>query len=159
MSGPDCWSIVSSTHLIWQLVRRLSAVSPVRTLTAPAETQTSCWYASAPNRTRTARSVQARAWACTSSSPKRWCDLAGATGTGISAFEGVSFIRGQSTPDSTVLAGRAGPFQAGLNHLAATADDLCLFHLEKRRVGVPDREKQLKVLAQASSAVAPSHQI
>ena len=36
--------------------------------TAPAHTQTSCWWGGAPNLTRTALLVQAAAWAATSSS-------------------------------------------------------------------------------------------
>ena len=80
-------------------------------------------------------------------------------GAGSSAFQGAPFVLGQSTPDSGVLAGLDSPFQAGLNHLAATADGFCFFYLEKRGAGVPDREEQLGVLVQAGSAVAPSHQI
>src|SRR5664279_4019270 len=81
------------------------------------------------------------------------------TGPGISAFEGASLVFGESTPDSRVLAGLDGPFQAGLNDLTATAYSLGFFYLEKRGAGVPDGEEQLGVLVQAGSAVAPGHQI
>jgi hypothetical protein len=79
-------------------------------------------------------------------------------GAGISAFQGVPFVLGQSAPDSCVLAGVDGPTQAGLHDLTATADNSCLFDLVKRWVGVSYREEQLRVLVQAGSTVAPSHQ-
>jgi hypothetical protein len=66
-------------------------------------------------------------------------------GAGISAFQGVPFTLGESTPDPCVLAGVDGPTQAGLHDLAATADNFCLFDL-KRWVGVSYREEQLRVL-------------
>src|ERR1035437_6519447 len=84
---------------------------------------------------------------------------AGATGARIAPFEGAPLVLGQSAPDSGVLAGLDGPFQADFNHLTTTADGFSLFNLEKRGAGVPDREEQLGVLVQAGSAVAPSHQI
>jgi hypothetical protein len=65
---------------------------------------------------------------------------------GISAFQGVPFVLGQSAPDSCVLAGVDGPTQAGLHDLTATADNSCLFELVKRWVGVSYREEQLRVL-------------
>src|SRR5450631_2468646 len=86
------------------------------------------------------------------------CISAGATGARIAAFEGTAFVFGKSAPDSGVLAGLDCPFQAGLNDLAATADGFCVFDLEKSRAGVPDREEHLRVLVEAASAVAPSHQ-
>src|SRR5665648_338653 len=81
----------------------------------------------------------------------------GATGPGIATFQGAPFVLGQSAPDSGILAGLDGPFQTGLNDLAATADGFRFFYLEKRGSGVPDREEQFGVLVQAGSAVAPSH--
>ena len=85
----------------------------------------------------------------------RWRS-AGATDTG-SAFEGVAFFRGQPAPDSGVLAGLHGPFQAGLSDFASSADGLGFFYLEKRSTGVPVGEEQFGVHAQACSAVAPGH--
>jgi hypothetical protein len=70
----------------------------------------------------------------------------GTMGAGISAFQGVPFVLGQSAPDSCVLAGVDGPTQAGLHDLTATADNSCLFELVKRWVGVSYREEQLRVL-------------
>src|SRR5450631_1205912 len=94
------------------------------------------------------------------SNPSRTdCSSAGATGPGIATFEGASFVLGQSAPDSGVLAGLDGPFQAGLNDLTASADGFGFLYLEERRAGVPDGEEQLRVLVQAGSAVAPCHQI
>jgi len=88
---------------------------------------------------------------------KTSCNWVGTTGTGDAPFEGTSFVIGQSAPDSGVLTGLDGPFQAGLNDLASTADSLCLFGLAKRGAGVPDREEQFGVLVQAGSMVTPSH--
>jgi hypothetical protein len=68
---------------------------------------------------------------------------ASATVSGVAAFEGSPFVLGQSAPDSGVLTGLNSPFQAGLNHLASTADGLCLLCLEKRGAVVPDRKEQL----------------
>jgi len=82
-----------------------------------------------------------------------------ATGTVISAFEGVPLLRRQSAPHPGVLSGVDGPFQAGVNDLAATTDDSRLFDLVKRRIAVSHREEQLWVLVQTSSAAAPSHQM
>jgi hypothetical protein len=82
-----------------------------------------------------------------------------ATGAGISAFKGAPFILGQSAPDSSVLAGLHGPFEAGRNNRAATTNGFGLFYLEQRREGVPAREKKLRVLVQAGSLVTPRHQI
>jgi hypothetical protein len=79
-------------------------------------------------------------------------------GAGISAFEGMPFVLGQSAPDPGVMAGLHGPAQAGHHDLTATADDLCLFGLEKRGVAVPDREEQLGLLVQTGSAIAPCHE-
>ena len=79
----------------------------------------------------------------------------GTTGTRIPAFQGAAFVRGESTPDPGVLAGVHGPSQAGNNDVTATADHFCLFDLEKRGVGVPDREEQLRTHVQTGSAVAP----
>jgi hypothetical protein len=70
---------------------------------------------------------------------------AGATGPGVSAFEGAAFVLGQSAPDSGVPAELGCPYQAGLNDLTATADDFCVFYLEKGGAGVPDREEELRV--------------
>ena len=67
-------------------------------------------------------------------------------GAGISAFQGVPFVLGQSAPDSGVLAGVDGPTQAGLLDLTATADNFRLFDLVKRWVGVSYREEQFGVL-------------
>ena len=67
-------------------------------------------------------------------------------GAGISAFQGVPFVLGQSAPDSGVLAGVDGPAQAGLRNLTVTADNFCLFDLVKRWVGVSYREEQFGVL-------------
>jgi hypothetical protein len=81
-------------------------------------------------------------------------------GAGLSAFEGAPLVVGQSAPDSRLLTALDGPFQTGVNDLAATADGLCVLDLAKRRAGVPDREEQLRVLVQAvsGSAFAPRHQ-
>jgi len=80
------------------------------------------------------------------------------TGAGHSAFERVPLIVGQPAPDSRILTGLDGPYQTGVNDLAATAYGLGHFDLEKRRTGIPDREEQFGVLAYAGSAVAPRHQ-
>ena len=85
----------------------------------------------------------------------RWRS-AGTTDTGP-AFEGAAFFRGQPAPDSGVLAGLHGPFQAGLGDFTSSAKGLGLFYLEKRSTGVPVGEEQLGVHAQACSAVAPGH--
>jgi hypothetical protein len=85
------------------------------------------------------------------------CNSGGATGAGIATCEGAPFIVGQSAPDSGVLAGLDGPFQAGPRDLASTADGSCFFDLVKRGAGDPDREEQLGVLVQAGRAVEPSH--
>ena len=69
----------------------------------------------------------------------------------------MSFILGQSAPHPTVFAGLVGPCQTGLGDLTATADDSCLFDLDKGGVGVADREEQLGVQAQARGAVTPRH--
>src|ERR1035437_8874969 len=79
------------------------------------------------------------------------------TGAGISAVECVSFVLGQSAPDSGGLTGLDGPSQTGLNDLAAATDRLCLVDLDKRETGVPDREEQFGAFVLAGSAVAPSH--
>jgi hypothetical protein len=76
----------------------------------------------------------------------------------MSAFHGVPFVLGKSTPNSGVLAGLECPYQAGLHDLATTADGFSLFNLEKRGAGVTNREEQLRALVHAGSAVAPSHQ-
>ena len=60
-------------------------------------------------------------------------------------------------PDPRVRTGLHGPSQTGVNDLAAAADGLCLFDLDKRRSSVADREEQLGVLAQARRAVSPRH--
>jgi hypothetical protein len=91
-------------------------------------------------------------------SGKTGCTWVGTSGTGIAALDGTSFVRGQSAPDPILLAGLNGPTQAGLNNLTATADSLGFFYLEKRGAGVPDREEQLGVHAEASSTITPSHQ-
>jgi len=89
-------------------------------------------------------------------------DTAGSTGpsgAGIAALEGTPFVFGQTTPDAGVLAGLDGPFQAGLNHLAATAHCLRLLDLEKCRASVPDGEEQLWVFLQAGRPVTPAHEV
>src|SRR5450631_1766439 len=43
------------------------------------------------------------------------CYSAEETGTGNSAFEGPSFVCGQSAPDPVILAGLHGPSQAGVS--------------------------------------------
>ena len=91
-------------------------------------------------------------------SAKIGCYSAEETDTGNSAFEGPSFVCGQSAPDPVILSGIHGPSQAGVSDLTAAADDFCLVDLVKRRVGVPNREKQLWVLVQAGSTTAPRHQ-
>ena len=85
------------------------------------------------------------------------CSSAGVTGAGGTTFEGTPFVFGQSTPDPCILAVLHGPSQAGLYDLTATANDLRLFDLAKRRAGVPDRKEQLRVLVQADSVISPSH--
>src|SRR5664280_921329 len=89
---------------------------------------------------------------------KKGCRRVGTTGSRIAAFEGPPFVLGQSTPDSSVLAGLDSPFQTRLNHLASTAYGLCFRYLEKRRASVPNREEQLRVLGQAGSVAPPCHQ-
>jgi|SRR5450631_3435409 len=91
-------------------------------------------------------------------SAKIGCYSAEETGTGNSAFEGPSFVCGQSAPDPVILAGLHGPSQAGVSDLAAAADDFCFVGLVKRGVAVPKREEQLWVLVQAGSTAAPRHQ-
>src|SRR5665647_1393080 len=92
-----------------------------------------------------------------SSPPKTRFSSAGASGPGIAALEGPPFVLRQTAPDTGVLTGLDGPFQAGLSDLAATAYGLGLFDLEKGGTGVPNREEQLRVFVQAGSAVAPVH--
>jgi hypothetical protein len=77
----------------------------------------------------------------------------------LSAFEGTPFILGESSPDPGLLAGLDGPSQAGVSDLTATADGFGFFYLAQRGAGVPDSEKQLGVLVQAGTFVAPVHQI
>jgi hypothetical protein len=89
----------------------------------------------------------------------RLSSSAGAAGSGIPALESTPLVVGQCAPDPGVLAGLHGPAQTDVNYLTPTADDLCLFDLQKRGAGVPDGEEELGVLAQAGSAVAPSHQV
>ena len=69
---------------------------------------------------------------------------ASATVSDVAAFEGSPFVLGQSVPDSGVLTGLNSPFQAGLNHLASTADGL-----GERRVK--------RDCSRASPAPHPSH--
>jgi len=85
-------------------------------------------------------------------------ESAGSSGSGIAALECAPFVLGQPTPDPGVLTGLDRPLQAGLNDLATTAYGLGFFDLEQGWACVPDREEQLRVLVQAGSAVAPSHQ-
>src|ERR1035437_138973 len=72
-------------------------------------------------------------------------------GRGVAASEGAAFFLGQSAPDSGILTGLDGPFQAGLSDLASTAKVLGLFGLQKRRLAVPGREEQLGVHAQTNT--------
>jgi hypothetical protein len=72
-------------------------------------------------------------------------------GRGVAASEGAAFFLGQSAPDSGILTGLDGPFQAGLSDLASTAKVLGLFGLQKRRLAVPGREEQLGVHAQTNA--------
>jgi hypothetical protein len=72
-------------------------------------------------------------------------------GGGVAASEGAAFFLGQSAPDSGILTGLDGPFQAGLSDLASTAKVLGLFGLQKRRLAVPGREEQLGVHAQTNA--------
>jgi hypothetical protein len=51
------------------------------------------------------------------------CYSAEETGTGNSAFEGPSFVCGQSAPDPVILSGLDGPSQTGVSDLTAAADD------------------------------------
>src|ERR1035437_4900633 len=95
---------------------------------------------------------------CFSRQPGCLSDSTGAMGGGVAASEGVAFFLGQSAPDSGILTGLDGPFQAGLSDLASTAKVLGFFGLQKRRLAVPGREENLGVHAQAGSAVAPIHQ-
>ena len=72
-------------------------------------------------------------------------------GRGVAASEGAAFFLEQSAPDSGILTGLDGPFQAGLSDLASTAKVLGLFGLQKRRLAVPGREEQLGVHAQTNA--------
>jgi len=74
-----------------------------------------------------------------------------------SAFEAAPFVVGEPAPNSCVRTGVQSPTQTGVNHLAAAADGLCLFDLDKRSSGVADRKEQLGVLAQARRVVSPRH--
>ena len=56
--------------------------------------------------------------------------LAG-TGAGITALEGTPFVLRQAAPHAKILTRIDGPFQAGLNHLAATAYCLRLLDLQE----------------------------
>jgi hypothetical protein len=82
-----------------------------------------------------------------------------ATSPGVSAFEGAPFILGESSPDPGLLAGLDGPSQAFVNDLTTTADTFGFFYLAQRWAGDPNSEEQLRVLVQASTVVAPRHQI
>src|SRR5665647_2134269 len=86
------------------------------------------------------------------------CTSAGASGAGIAALEGTPFVLRQAAPHAKILPRLDGPFQAGLNDLAATAYGLRLFDLQESGAGVPDREEQLRIFIQTGSAIAPSHQ-
>jgi hypothetical protein len=79
-------------------------------------------------------------------------------GAGSTLFDGTPFICGHSTPDAGILVEVNGPLQAGPGDLAPTADDLSHFDLVKRGAGVPNREEQIGVLAQAGNVISPSHQ-
>jgi len=81
---------------------------------------------------------------------------AGATDAG-STVEGEAFYLGQPAPDPGILTGLDGPFQAGLDDFASTANGLGFFYLAKRYGGAPVREEQLGVHAKAGSPVAPVH--
>jgi len=85
-------------------------------------------------------------------------DSAGSTQRCIATFECAAFTLGLSTPDSGVLAGLDGPFQAGFRDLASTADGLGLFCLEKRGSLVPVGEEEFGVLTPARSDFTPAHQ-
>jgi hypothetical protein len=89
---------------------------------------------------------------------KKWGNRASTTVSGVAACEGLPLVLGQSAPDSGVLTGLNSPSQAGLNHLASTADGLCFLCPDKRGAVVPDRKEQLGVQAEAGSTVTPSHQ-
>jgi hypothetical protein len=86
-------------------------------------------------------------------------ELHGSADPGIATFEGAPLVLGQPTKHSSLLAEVDGPFQASINDLAATAYGFGFLYLEVRWAGVPDGEEQVRVLVQAGSAVAPSHQI
>ncbi len=69
------------------------------------------------------------------------CSSAGASGAGIAALEGTPFVLRRGAPHAKILPRLDGPFQAGLNHLAATAYGLRLFDLlQESGAGVPNRE-------------------
>src|SRR5450631_3968435 len=72
-----------------------------------------------------------------SDSAKIGCYSAEGTGTGNSAFEGPSFVCGQSAPDPVILSGLDGPSQTGVSDLTAAADDFCFVDLVRRRPAFP----------------------
>ena len=72
-------------------------------------------------------------------------------------LEGAALVLAQSAPHTVVLAGLEGPLQARVPDVAATTDLLRLLDLEQSGSGVPDREKQLRILVQTGSLVAPIH--
>jgi hypothetical protein len=69
----------------------------------------------------------------------------GATCASVATLESASLVLRETAPDAGVLAGLQSPSQAGLYDLAATADHLGFFDLQKGRAGVPDGEEQLRV--------------
>ena len=93
-----------------------------------------------------------------SGSVKTVCRWVGATGPGIPASEGTSFICGQSTPDTVFLAGIHGPAQTVINDLTATADGPGFLCLDERRAGAPNGEEQFGVQTEAGSTITPRHQ-
>ena len=93
-----------------------------------------------------------------SGSVKTVCRWVGATGPGIPASEGTSFICGQSTPDTVFLAGIHGPAQTVINDLTAMTDGPGFLCLDERRAGAPNGEEQFGVQTEAGSTITPRHQ-
>src|SRR5665647_201644 len=155
MTGPACRR--GSTRLAPALAPRSSPRwfrtcvdgSPGRT---PSRAEPRCGSSHDFDRPKTPRTGCDYAGVCPAGA-----QLAGASGAGIAALEGASFILRQAAPHASILTRLDGPFQAGLNDLAATAYGLRIFNLEESGASVPDREEQLRIFFQTGSAVAPAH--
>src|SRR5665648_593139 len=72
-------------------------------------------------------------------------------------LEGATLVLGQATPHANVVPELQGEAQTGVDDRAAVAHRLGLLDLHQSRADVADRKEQLRLLAQACSAVRPVH--